>query len=143
MTYAAIRPEAIHAQPYPEPAPPVSKTTWGPRCAWVKNTPTTAMTPTISQQTPMVATRDIQRTPMQLMVVVIINSAVPNSTALAAPSADVRAVSVPMIWKPDHTAGSTTCSAMAAADAVMICARIMNQPPNQPTTSPPRRRAHW
>jgi len=73
------------------------------------------MTPTISQQTPIVATRDIQRTPMQLIVVVMISSAVPNSTALAAPSAEVSAVSVPMIWKPGHTAGSTTCSAMAAS----------------------------
>ena len=31
----------------------------------------------------------------------------------------------------------------AAAAAVTICARIMNQPANQPTTSPPIRRDHW
>ncbi|SKW00948.1 Uncharacterised protein [Mycobacteroides abscessus subsp. abscessus] len=31
---------------------------------------------------------------------------------------------------------------MAAADAVTIWAMIMNQPANQPTAAPPRRRAH-
>ena len=33
--------------------------------------------------------------------------------------------------------------AIAAAETVTIWAMIMVQPANQPTTCPPRRRAHW
>ena len=73
----------------------------------------------------------------------ITSSTDPSSTALAAPEGEVRAGSSPMIWKPDQMLGSTTCRAMAAAEAVTIWARIMNQPPNQPTISPPIRRDHW
>ena len=51
--------------------------------------------------------------------------------------------SVPTSWKPDQTAGSTTCRAIAAAAKVMICAITIVQPANHPTTAPPRRRDHW
>ena len=101
------------------------------------------MTPTISQVTPMLLTRLIQLTPMQLMMVVITSRIEPSSTALDAPLVLVRAGSEPMSWKPVQMDGITTCSAIAAAEAVTICARIMNQPPNQPITSPPIRRDHW
>ena len=99
------------------------------------------MTPTISQVTPMLLIRDIQLTPMQLMMVVSTSSTEPSSTALAAPLGEVSAVSSPTIWNPLQIDGSTTCSAMAAAEAVTICARIMNQPANQPidlAAHPPR-----
>lgn len=140
-----MRPETIQAQPYPGLAPgtPVSRTTCGPRTAWVKNMPITATTPTISQVTPMLLIRDIQFTPMLLMIVVSTSSTDPSRTALAAPDEEVSDGSSPMIWNPLQTAGRTTCRAIAAAAAVTICARIMNQPANQPTTSPPIRRDHW
>ena len=38
----------------------------------------------------------------------------PSTTAFAAPSFDASAESVPTSWKPDQTAGSTTCRAIAA-----------------------------
>ena len=68
----------------------------------------------------MLLIRDIQLTPMQLMKVVRTRSTDPSSTALAAPLDEVSALSSPMIWNPLHTLGSTTCKAIAAADAVTI-----------------------
>ena len=130
---------------YPDSVPgaPVSSTTCGPRWAWVKNTSTSAMTPTISQVTPMLLMRAIQLTPIELMVVVMTSSTDPRMTALVAPLGEVRAGSSPTSWKPLQMLGRTTCNAMAAADAVTICAMIMNHPANQPTISPPMRRDHW
>ena len=90
----------------------------------------------------MLLTRLIQVTPMQLMAVTTTSRIDPRSTALAAPLVLVRVGSSPMSWKPVHTVGNTTCRAMAAAAAVTIWAIIMNQPPNQPITSPPIRRDH-
>ncbi len=56
-----------------------------------------ATTPTISQVTPMELMRAMTFTPMELIVVVIASNAVPRTTALAAPSLEVSAVSVPTI----------------------------------------------
>ena len=46
--------------------------------------------------------------------------AIPSTAAFAAPSDDTGEVSVPMNWKPDQTAGSTTCRASAAAATTTI-----------------------
>ncbi len=146
ITYAAIKPETRKAPTAPRSevvTTLTSATTSGPRCAAENNARMTAATPTISQVTPMEFTWDISFTPRQLITVVSTRRMAPRMTALAAPVGDVNAGSPPTSWKPSHNCGSTTWSAIAAAAAVMTWAIDMNQPANQPTTSPPIRRDHW
>ena len=44
----------------------------------------------------------------------------PRMIALSAPSSDVGDMSVPTIWKPLQTSGSTACSAIAIAATLMM-----------------------
>ena len=144
-TYAAIRAEISSGTTYPVVLSRfvVCSTTDGPGSAWPNSRITSSTTPISSQVTPTELTIAVRRTLEAFRAVVTTSSRQPSSTALAAPSRDASEGSLPTIWKPDHTAGSTTCNAIAAAATVMICAMTMVQPANHPQTAPPRRRDHW
>jgi hypothetical protein len=149
MTYAAMRPDASQAKIYGEwlgARPAVVKTTEGERWACRKSAKTIAMTPRISSTTPVLLTMDMRRTPMMFTVVVIARRMIPRSTAFAAPVLDTgeeSAADPPTSWKPDHTAGRTACSAIAAVATVTICPTIMTHPVNHPNVAPASRPAHW
>jgi len=127
----------------PGAAPVWCSTADGPRSAWVKSRSTSATTPTSSQVTPITLMRDITETPIALMMVVNVIRITPSRTALVAPSLEASDGSEPTSWKPDHSVGMTTCSAIAAADTVTICAISIVQPANQPTVGVESRRDHW
>jgi hypothetical protein len=57
----------------------------------------------------------MNRTPTALITVASAMSTEPSRIPLAAPDAEVIDGSLPTIWNPDHTAGSTACSAMPMA----------------------------
>ena len=59
-------------------------------------------------------------TPNDAIAVHIAMQIEPRMIALSAPSADVGDGSVPTIWKPLQTAGSTACSAIAIAATLMM-----------------------
>src|SRR6478735_1367260 len=135
-TYAAINAEMSSGTTYPVVLSRfvVCSTTDRPRSALVVNKTTIRTTPISSQITPTELTTTVMRTLVALRRMVTMRSRQPRTTAFAAPSFDESAESVPTSWKPDQTAGSTTCSAIAAVASVMICAITIVQPANQPTT---------
>src|SRR4051812_44743320 len=98
---------------------------------------TISTTPTSSQVTPIELTTAMMRTLVAFKTVVTTSRMQPSTTAFEAPSFEDSAGSVPTNWKPDQTAGSTACKAIAAAASVMVCAITIVQPANQPTTAPP------
>src|SRR5437764_553776 len=61
-------------------------------------------TPMTSQVTPIPLITAMNRTPTALITVAIAINTEPSTMPLAAPDAEVTDGSVPMIWKPDHTA---------------------------------------
>ncbi len=89
-------------------------------------------TPMISQVTPTAFTMAMILTAIELINVVATSTITPSRMAFVAPVIVEIAGSPPTSWKPDQIAGSTACMAIAAADTVTICARIIVQPANQP-----------
>jgi hypothetical protein len=121
----------------------VASTMPGPRTEVENKAMIKSTTPISSAVTPTAFTTAITRTATELITVVMISSSRPSTMALVAPLRLAIEGSPPTIWKPDQMAGRTACMAIAAAATVTICAMIMVQPANQPTTWPPSRRAHW
>jgi hypothetical protein len=119
----------------PDPCPPVSVRTPGPRSACAKSSTTTTTTPISSRVTPAELITAITRTPITLMTVVRASTTTPSRTAFAAPSAETGEESLPTNWNPDQIGGRTICIAIAATAVVTICAMIMIQPANQPTVT--------
>jgi hypothetical protein len=123
--------------------PPPCTVTEGVRSECVKSSMMISSAPAISAVTPTRLTSDITLLSRRLTAVVSTSSAMPSTAALAAPSEETGEVSVPISWKPDHTGGSTTCSASAAADTTTICPSTMIQPAYQPKTALLSRLDHW
>ena len=74
----------------------------------------------ISMVTPMPVIIAIFVTPNDAMAVHRAMQIEPRMIALSAPSSDVGDMSVPTIWKPLQTSGSTACSAIAIAATLMM-----------------------
>ncbi|MBT1096111.1 hypothetical protein KJZ88_31995 [Streptomyces sp. Tu102] len=67
----------------------------------------------------------------------------PSSAALAAPSAEAGAGSVPISWKPYQSAGSTISSVGPATATTTISPITMIRPANQPKMTFDRRDDDW
>lgn len=144
ITYAAANEPTSSAPNRPLCAPPVVwKVMLGVRSEWVSRSTMIRTAPMISAVTPTRLIRDITRLSRMFTTVVRTSRITPRSAALAAPSAEVTAGSVPTSWKPDQIAGSTICRASAAAATTTTCPITMIQPANQPKAGVERRDDHW
>lgn len=143
ITYAAMNEPTISAPSSPVPPAPVWKVMPGERSEWVSSSTMMRTAPMISAVTPIRLTRDITRLSRTLTRVVRTSRTTPSTAALAAPSGLVGAGSSPTSWKPDQIAGSTICSASAAAATTTTCPITMIQPANQPKERFDRREDHW